>query len=130
MPKNDEGEFELVLGNKQLLSVFFIVVVLLGVFFAMGYIAGRNTVPGTKEVATSQPIIVEAGPAGDLSRLAPRRSSSRPQNRPPGKRSSARSLPRPSLSQRAKRNPRSLPGNRRSPLPPRAPNRRPVLTCR
>lgn len=63
MPKNDEGEFELVLGNKQLLSVFFIVVVLLGVFFAMGYIAGRNTVSGTKEVATSQPIIVEAGPA-------------------------------------------------------------------
>src|SRR5262245_52090995 len=28
MPTNEEGEFELVLGNKQLLSVFFIVVVL------------------------------------------------------------------------------------------------------
>ena len=42
---NEEGEFELVLGNKQLLSVLFIVVVLLGVFFAMGYIVGRNSAP-------------------------------------------------------------------------------------
>lgn len=42
MARNEEGEFELVLGNKQLLSVFFILVVLLGVFFTMGYIVGRN----------------------------------------------------------------------------------------
>lgn len=45
MPKNEEGEFELILGNRQLLSVFFIVVVLLGVFFTMGYIVGRNSSP-------------------------------------------------------------------------------------
>jgi len=50
MPRNDSAtsepsEFELVLGNKQLLSVFFIVVVLLGVFFTMGYIVGRNSAP-------------------------------------------------------------------------------------
>ena len=43
MAKNEVGEFELVLGNKQLLSVFFIVVILLGVFFTMGYIVGRNS---------------------------------------------------------------------------------------
>ena len=42
MALNDEGEFELVMGNRQLLSVFFILVVLMGVFFAMGYIVGRN----------------------------------------------------------------------------------------
>lgn len=42
MPRNDDGEMELVLGNKQLLSVLFILVVLLGVFFTMGYIVGRN----------------------------------------------------------------------------------------
>ena len=36
MPKNEDGEFELILANRQLLSVFFIVVVLLGVFFTMG----------------------------------------------------------------------------------------------
>lgn len=50
MPRNDasemEGsEFELVLGNKQLLSVFFIVVILLGIFFTMGYVVGRNSSP-------------------------------------------------------------------------------------
>jgi cell division septation protein DedD len=45
MPKTEDGEFELILGNRQLLSVFFIVVVLLGVFFTMGYIVGRNSAP-------------------------------------------------------------------------------------
>ena len=50
MPRNEtselEGhEFELVLGNKQLLSVFFIVVILLGIFFTMGYVVGRNSAP-------------------------------------------------------------------------------------
>ena len=50
MPRNDDGEFELVLGNRQLLSVFFIVVILLGVFFTMGYIVGRNSAPVLAEV--------------------------------------------------------------------------------
>jgi cell division septation protein DedD len=45
MPRNDDGEFELILGNRQLLSVFFIVVILLGVFFTLGYIVGRNSSP-------------------------------------------------------------------------------------
>jgi cell division septation protein DedD len=40
--ENDEGR-EIVLGNKQLLSMFFIVAALLGVAFTMGYIIGRNT---------------------------------------------------------------------------------------
>jgi cell division septation protein DedD len=43
LPKNDDGEFELILGNRQLISVFLIVVILLGVFFSMGYIVGRNS---------------------------------------------------------------------------------------
>src|ERR1700744_1611647 len=45
MAKNEDGEFELILGNRQLLSVFFIVVILLGVFFTMGYIVGHNSGP-------------------------------------------------------------------------------------
>ena len=45
MPKNEEGEFELILGNRQLISVFLIVVVMLGVFFSMGYVVGRNSSP-------------------------------------------------------------------------------------
>lgn len=55
MPRNDEGEFELILGNKQLLSVFFIVIILLGVFFTMGYIVGRNS--GSPDMAKrTQPV--------------------------------------------------------------------------
>ncbi len=65
MPKNEDGEFELILANRQLLSVFFIVVVLLGVFFTMGYIVGRNSGPAPVEVAAarkvdSKPIVVDA----------------------------------------------------------------------
>jgi len=52
LARNDEGEFELVLGNRQLISVFLIVVILLGVFFSMGYIVGRNSSPaGGTEMA-------------------------------------------------------------------------------
>jgi outer membrane biosynthesis protein TonB len=51
LPKNEDGEFELILGNRQLLSVFFIVVILLGVFFTMGYIVGRNSGTLTADVA-------------------------------------------------------------------------------
>jgi cell division septation protein DedD len=48
MKNNESGEFELVLGNKQLLSGFFIVVILFGVFFTMGYIVGRNSAPSQR----------------------------------------------------------------------------------
>jgi len=40
-----EQDQEYVLGTKQLLSAFFVVVALLGVFFTAGYIIGRNTGP-------------------------------------------------------------------------------------
>jgi len=61
VPRNDDGEFELVLGNRQLLSVFFIVVVLLGVFFTMGYIVGRNSAPVIADVQkkAEKPLTVE-----------------------------------------------------------------------
>ncbi len=63
MPKNEDGEFELILGNRQLLSVFFIVVVLLGVFFTMGYIVGRNSSPAlvadSGHKTDGRPIVVD-----------------------------------------------------------------------
>jgi cell division septation protein DedD len=66
VPKNDDGEFELILGNRQLMSVFFIVVILVGMFFALGYWVGRNSSavpvadvashrPDTKPVAADVP---------------------------------------------------------------------------
>lgn len=63
MPRNEEGEFELVLGNRQLLSVFFIVVVLLGVFFVMGYILGKNSSPTTTTEVASARKPVDTSPA-------------------------------------------------------------------
>jgi len=45
MPRTEDGEYELVLGNRQLLSIFFIVVVLLGVGFTLGYLLGRSSAP-------------------------------------------------------------------------------------
>ena len=54
MPRNEEGEFILELGHRQLLSVFFIVVILLGVSFTMGYIVGRNSAPVVATVIPSE----------------------------------------------------------------------------
>jgi DedD protein len=79
--KNEDGEVELILGNGQLLGVFFMVVVLLGVFFGMGYIMGRNSgAAATVEVTTApkaepKPAPVEAAApnaaAPDASASAP-----------------------------------------------------------
>lgn len=63
MPKNEDGEFELVLGNRQLLTVFFIVVVLFGIFFAMGYVLGRPASPSSEIASTKKadkPLVVES----------------------------------------------------------------------
>jgi hypothetical protein len=78
LPKNDEGEFELVLGNRQLISVFVIVVALLGVFFSMGYIVGRNSSPaaGAAEAARAERSASDAHPAESA-------STDRPSSAPP-----------------------------------------------
>jgi outer membrane biosynthesis protein TonB len=63
VPKNEDGEFELILGNRQLLSVFFIVIVLFALFFVMGYILGRNSGPLAPEAAvhkTEKPLVVDS----------------------------------------------------------------------
>jgi len=45
MARNFDGEFEMVLGNKQLLSLFFLVAVLFAVFFSLGYMVGNSVTP-------------------------------------------------------------------------------------
>ena len=70
MPKNEDGEFELILGNRQLLSVFFIVVILLGVFFTMGYIVGRNSGTATAEL-TPAPVVDGRLPATEAPARTP-----------------------------------------------------------
>ena len=94
MPKNEDGEFELILANRQLLSVFFIVVILLGVFFTMGYIVGRNSGPAQVDVASThkteaKPIVVDSpapqetsAPASAPPATTPAPVSTRPQQPP------------------------------------------------
>jgi cell division septation protein DedD len=60
MKNNETGEFELVLGNRQLLSGFFIVALLFGVAFAMGYIVGRNSTPSAKMQAETSAVSAAA----------------------------------------------------------------------
>jgi cell division protein FtsN len=55
MPTREDGEFEVLLGNRQLLSVFFIVVILLAVFFTMGYVLGRSSGPASVAVRPAAP---------------------------------------------------------------------------
>jgi cell division septation protein DedD len=62
MPVKDEGEFELILGNKQIIAVFVIVLLLMGLFFAIGFLAGRRSAaPGdTARTPANVPITVDA----------------------------------------------------------------------
>jgi cell division protein FtsN len=57
-----EGEYELVLGNRQLLSAFFIIVILFGVFFTMGYVVGRNSAPATAASPMPAPVAASQRP--------------------------------------------------------------------
>jgi cell division septation protein DedD len=79
MPRNEEGEFELVLGNKQLLSVFFVVVALMFVFFTMGYIVGRSNSPEPVQTAALDP---KAGPPGKAIVVDPSQPEAAPAERP------------------------------------------------
>jgi cell division septation protein DedD len=60
MRNNETGEFELVVGNHQLLSGFFIVVLLFAVAFAMGYVVGQNSPRSAKVQAETSPAPVPA----------------------------------------------------------------------
>jgi cell division septation protein DedD len=110
MPRNEDGEFELVLANRQLLSVFFIVVILLGVFFTMGYMVGRSSAPvatadsGGPRRADPKPLVVDsaAPPAGETrapetsARVVPPEPSKQPISTAPQQSGeSAKSEPKP-----------------------------------
>ena len=83
MRNNETGEFELVVGNKQLLSGFFIVVLLFAVAFAMGYVVGQNTQRPAK-------LASEGGPASTAVNTA---ADSRPQPVSPAPPAAAPSTP-------------------------------------
>jgi DedD protein len=74
-----EGEKELVLGNKQLISLFFVIVALCGVFFALGYMMGR---PSDKQVAAIPDTSAPSTPGGTVSPI-PTETQDSPQSEPP-----------------------------------------------
>jgi len=53
MRNRETGEFEIIVGNRQLLSGFFIVALLFAVSFAMGYVVGQNSRGQAKMAANS-----------------------------------------------------------------------------
>lgn len=77
MKNNETGEFELVMGNRQLLTGFLIVVLLFGVAFAMGYIVGRNSTPAARAAADV------ASAAGNNGRPQPTAAAQPDQTAPP-----------------------------------------------
>jgi cell division protein FtsN len=66
MRNNETGEFELVVGNRQLLSGFFIVVLLFAVAFAMGYVVGQNSPKSARMASDSGSSIAPATAGGEL----------------------------------------------------------------
>ncbi len=73
LPRTEEGDFVLTLGNKELISVFVVGIILLGVFFAMGYALGRTngtttagTVAKPEYVRTDAPSAMSGPPARTL----------------------------------------------------------------
>ena len=60
MPKNADRPGELILENRQLLLIFFGIVALCGIFFALGYIVGRNTLSPSATAAPAE----SGGPGG------------------------------------------------------------------
>ncbi len=90
-----EGEKELVLGNKQLISLFFVIVALCGVFFALGYTMGR---PSGKQVATIPDTSAASAQGGTVSPI-PATAQDTPQSEPPRETASADVQPAPADTQ-------------------------------
>lgn len=62
MLRSSESETEILLGNKQLLGIFFLVAVLIGIAFGGGYMLGRGG-PGEKKVTSSPLPLTKETPA-------------------------------------------------------------------
>jgi outer membrane biosynthesis protein TonB len=114
MPVRKDNEFEFVLGNRQLFSVLAIIVLLLGVFFAMGFFAGRSVgqagakaEEAQRHPADNTPIVLDSSakpetapesaapqPSPAVGESAPAKESPPPEPAPP-KADQKETLPRP-----------------------------------
>jgi cell division septation protein DedD len=83
MKNQETGEFELLVGNGQIISGFFIMALLLAVFFAMGFIVARakyqqepaaaSTIASTAPVETRGPAAAPANPPASPPEAAAKR---------------------------------------------------------
>ncbi|MGA8028772.1 MAG: SPOR domain-containing protein [Bryobacteraceae bacterium] len=73
MLRTSESETEILLGNKQLAGIFFVMAVLLGIAFTGGYMVGRGSTP--KKAAAETPAAngsaVSANPTGGETHSVP-----------------------------------------------------------
>jgi cell division septation protein DedD len=105
MLQTSDGETEILLGNKQLLGIFFVVVILLGVAFAGGYKVGQGskkagysasnvdqTAAPASSAAETHPVAPEGAPAANSAADSPATDST---NSPA---SSTRAQPPPSAA--------------------------------
>lgn len=89
MRSSSASETEILLGNKHLLGIFFVIAILLGVAFTGGYMVGRNSIEkrpatvsaGTPDAAatpTAPPSSLETHsvPASADTRISPRKTNS------------------------------------------------------
>jgi cell division septation protein DedD len=90
-----EGEKELVLGNKQLISLFFVIVALCGVCLALGYMMGR---PSGKQLAAIPNTSAASAPGGTVSPI-PATSQDSTQAEPPRETAPADAQPAPADAQ-------------------------------
>src|SRR5690242_3324993 len=54
MRSSNNSETEILLGNKHLLGIFFVIAILLGVAFTGGYMVGRNSAEKSAEKSTAR----------------------------------------------------------------------------
>jgi len=126
MRNNETGEFELVVGNRQLLSGFFIVVLLFAVAFAMGYVVGQNSPRSVRMASETPSTSVTAPNASDRSPLSPSPSPVTPAGSatPAGQQPPADAGPQPSTQPAqgsppvAETQPAGTPAGAGSELPP------------
>ena len=79
MAKAQDGQYELVLENRHLLGIFFAAAVLCGVFFALGYIVGKNTGGAYAPPQQSLAAAPAEGKRSPLSPAPPPAAESQPQ---------------------------------------------------
>lgn len=96
MLQSSESETEILLGNKQLLGVFFVVVVLLGVAFAGGYKIGQSS--AKKSLVAAAPAVPDEPPPSSPSAQAGGETHAFPAN---GVNSDQPETPKPNASGRS-----------------------------